>query len=37
MTKVTEVFEPETVNSADMQKQGWQSILDNFKKYTEGI
>ena len=34
-TKVTESFEAETFNSADLQKTGWQSILDNFKKYTE--
>ena len=34
-TKVTESFEAETFNSADLQKKGWQSILDNFKKYTE--
>jgi uncharacterized protein YndB with AHSA1/START domain len=24
-----------TQNSIEMQKGGWQSILDNFKKYTE--
>ena len=34
-TKITETFDPETQNSAEMQKNGWQSILDNFKKYTE--
>ncbi len=34
-TKITESFDAETTNSADMQKRGWQSILDNFKKYTE--
>jgi uncharacterized protein YndB with AHSA1/START domain len=34
-TKVTESFEPETVNAIEMQQAGWQSILDNFKKYTE--
>ena len=32
---ITESFEPETVHPHDMQRQGWQSILDNFKKYTE--
>ncbi len=32
---VTEVFEPEEVNSMELQKMGWQAILDNFKKYTE--
>ncbi|HVI45835.1 MAG TPA: SRPBCC family protein [Chitinophaga sp.] len=34
-TKVTETFDPEDTNPADMQKSGWQAILDNFKKYTE--
>jgi len=33
--KVTETFEIENVNSAELQRSGWQSILDNFKKYTE--
>ncbi len=35
-TKVTETFEAEDTNSIDMQQGGWQAILDNFKKYTEG-
>jgi uncharacterized protein YndB with AHSA1/START domain len=35
-TKVTESFEAEDMNSLELQKMGWQSILDNFKKYTEG-
>jgi len=34
-THITETFDPESQNSPEMQKQGWQSILDNFKKYTE--
>jgi uncharacterized protein YndB with AHSA1/START domain len=34
-TEVTVTFDPETENSIDLQKQGWQAILDNFKKYTE--
>ncbi len=34
-TQVTETFDPENENSIDMQKNGWQSILDNFKKYCE--
>lgn len=28
-------FEAEDQNPIDMQKAGWQSILDSFKKYTE--
>lgn len=34
--KVTETFEPEKVNPEDMQRSGWQAILNNFKKYSEG-
>jgi len=34
-TKVVETFEAESTNSIDMQKGGWQAILDNFKKYVE--
>lgn len=34
-TKVEEAFEAESENSIDMQESGWQSILNNFKKYTE--
>ncbi len=25
----------ENINSEEMQRGGWQSILDNFKKYAE--
>lgn len=34
-TKVIEVFDAETENPIKMQQQGWQAILDNFKKYAE--
>ncbi|HEY9008725.1 SRPBCC family protein [Ohtaekwangia sp.] len=34
-TKVTETFEAEGVNPIEMQRGGWQAILDNFRKYTE--
>lgn len=34
-TRVVETFETETENSVDMQRAGWQAILDNFRKYTE--
>ena len=34
-TKITETFVAESENSVDMQRTGWQAILDNFKKYTE--
>lgn len=32
---LTENFEPENIHSVELQRGGWQSILDNFKKYTE--
>lgn len=35
-TKVRETFDPEGQNPIEMQRQGWQAILDNFKKYVEG-
>lgn len=35
-TEVTETFDPETENTIELQRHGWQSILDNFKKYAEG-
>ncbi len=34
-TKVTEVFEAENENPIELQKGGWQAILNNFKKYAE--
>ena len=34
-TKVIESFEAESQNPVEMQKGGWQAILDNFKKYAE--
>ncbi len=35
--KVVETFEMENENSEDMQRSGWQAILDNFKKYVESL
>ena len=34
-TTVVETFEAENMNSIELQKGGWQAILDNFKKYVE--
>jgi len=34
-TVVTVTFEAETENTIELQKGGWQAILDNFKHYTE--
>lgn len=33
--EVTESFDPETQNPEEMQRGGWQAILDNFKSYAE--
>jgi uncharacterized protein YndB with AHSA1/START domain len=35
-TTVTVEFDPEDMNSRELQAQGWQAILDNFKKYAGG-
>jgi uncharacterized protein YndB with AHSA1/START domain len=34
-TDIIESFEAEGTHSLDQQRNGWQSILDNFKKFTE--
>lgn len=34
-TKIATVFDAEKENPQEMQKEGWQAILDNFKKYVE--
>ena len=34
-TKVVESFEAEDTHSLEMQRSGWQAILDNFKKFAE--
>lgn len=34
-TKVMIEFDPDSENPIEMQKNGWQSILNNFKKYVE--
>lgn len=33
--RVIETFDAEDENSAEQQKQGWQCILENFKKHVE--
>ncbi len=33
--KIVEIFEPENENPLEMQKDGWQAILTNFKNYAE--
>lgn len=34
-TEVVETFDAETENSLELQRAGWQAILDNYKKYAE--
>ena len=34
-TEVTESFDAETMNPIEMQRGGWQSILDRFKAHAE--
>jgi len=34
-TRIAETFDPETTNPLEMQRGGWQAILDNFKKLAE--
>lgn len=34
-TKITVTFDPENINSLELQRDGWQAILDNFKRYAE--
>jgi len=36
-THVVETFEAESENSVELQRQGWQAILDNFKRYVESL
>ncbi len=33
--QLTEIFDPENENPIDLQRTGWQLILDNFKTYAE--
>jgi uncharacterized protein YndB with AHSA1/START domain len=34
-TEIIETFETENVYPAEMQREGWQAIMNNFKKYVE--
>ena len=36
-TKIVETFDTEGSNTAEIQRNGWQAILDNFKHYTENL
>jgi uncharacterized protein YndB with AHSA1/START domain len=34
-TEVTVTFDPENENPIELQRNGWQAILNNYKAYTE--
>lgn len=34
-TEIEITFDAESINSLELQKNGWQAILNNFKKYVE--
>jgi uncharacterized protein YndB with AHSA1/START domain len=34
--KIVQTFDPEQENTIELQRSGWQAILDNFKKHVEG-
>ncbi len=36
-TLVTETFEMETENPAERQQEGWQAILNSFKRHAESL
>ena len=36
-TYVLETFEAESTNSVERQREGWQAILGNFKRYVENL
>ncbi|MCB1043662.1 MAG: SRPBCC family protein [Acidobacteria bacterium] len=33
--RVIETFDPEDIHAAEQQRQGWQNILDQFKRHVE--
>ena len=36
-TEIIGTFEPDNDYTHDQQQSGWQAILDNFRKYAEGV
>lgn len=36
-TEIIETFDAETENSLEMQRDGWQAIMNSYKKYAEGL
>lgn len=36
-TMIVTIFDAETENSIELQQNGWQAIMDNFKSYAENM
>lgn len=36
-TRVTQSFTPEATHSLEQQREGWQSILDNYRAHVDGV
>ena len=36
-TRVTTTFDPEASNPVEMQRGGWQAILDSYRGYVDGL
>lgn len=36
-TTIQQDFDAETVHSVDLQRQGWQAIMDHYKSYSEQL
>jgi uncharacterized protein YndB with AHSA1/START domain len=36
-TKIVEEFDPENINSEELQRAGWKAILENFRKFVESL
>ncbi|HYC84938.1 MAG TPA: SRPBCC family protein [Chryseosolibacter sp.] len=36
-TRIVETFDAENTHPIEIQRGGWQAILDNFRKYTESL
>ena len=34
-SRITETFEAESENSIELQRAGWQAIMDSYKRYVE--
>lgn len=35
MTRISQTFDTENINDVEMQRAGWQAILNNFRAYCE--